>query len=55
MHDNYDHPTSGHAWGTARISPTLSVGAFDVGLHVQLVYSDRLTVLGELGIDYFIN
>jgi hypothetical protein len=55
VHDNYDHPTSGHAWGTVRISPTLNVGAFDVGLHVQLVYSDRLTVLGELGVDYFIN
>ena len=54
VQDNYDHPRSGHTFAAARLSPTLNVGTFDVGLHLQLVYSDRMTVLGEVGIDYVI-
>ena len=54
LQDNYGHPVSGHGFGACRISPSLKIGAFDVGLHVQLVVSDRFILLGELGIDYFI-
>jgi hypothetical protein len=52
--DNYDHPRTGHAFAAGRISPTLRVGGVDVGLHLQLVYSDRVSWLGELGVDYYI-
>lgn len=53
--DSYpDNPVQTNAWGALRASPTVRFGAIDLGLHLQLVRTDRFLVLGELGLDYYV-
>lgn len=43
-----------NGWGAVRLSPTVRAGAFDLGLHLQVVVTaDQVVGLGELGVDYF--
>ncbi len=52
LDDNYAG-SSTYGWGALRLSPTLRLGPFDLGLHLQLVRTSSNTVgLGELGLDY---
>ena len=51
--DAYNNPLNTHVWAAGRVSPTLRIGRFDLGLHIQIVAGTGGVVgLGELGIDY---
>jgi hypothetical protein len=52
--DNYQNGLATNTWGALRASPTVRLGHFDLGLHLQLVYASRPILLGELGLDYFL-
>ncbi len=52
--DNYENGVGRDPSGAARLSPTVRLGALDIGLHLQVVATaDQIVGLGSVGVDYF--